>query len=233
MRTLSQPFSRNRVIRPLALIPVCAAVVAALFTAPAASASPAGTAMVWTSQTGAVPLASVPVIKPETTESGIPVFNVTKAGLLSGIHKCVSIGGNGTTEGVFCADLWAAPIAGSGAVNVAPALEGLCQADSNSTIVQCNAIDAEMFTAAGNGARGDLINKGCSPDDPAQPACPDGRFKPIGNDDPMSISDVCDVPGTESEVWTVVQDGDDITLPGDDATEILRNNLASQHAIVC
>jgi hypothetical protein len=230
---------RGTAARALALAPACAIVLGGLLAAPASAAmattgpaaTAAPTATVWTARTGTVPLASVNVIKPSVTAAGVKEYHIKTGGLLSGIHKCVNLGTDGTYQGVVCADLWAQPSGNAeGDIFVSPALEAYCQVGSTTTIKTCSSIDAFEFSANAFQLEGPPSGAQCGAGFAACPA--NQRYELIGQH--LAVTNGCGGTGSDNEVWTVVEAGTKVDLPSPSFKNLtLGTNLASQHAIVC
>jgi hypothetical protein len=160
----------------------------------------------------------------------IAVFRVPRGTgeLLNGIHACRALGNDESTQGVYCADLFAEDD-GHGGVIVVSAAEGFCQTLTNpNNFPRC----ADM-----------QINLGVNTP---------GRSSTIAHDSCGHQFGLCDIPrqffegddldittpcntsvGGPNEAWTTIQGGSSIELPISSDTRTLSANLSSQHAIVC
>jgi hypothetical protein len=200
---------RTLAARVLALASVCAIALSGLLAAPAGAATTI--------------TATPNVMKPNT----VTEFHVTGPEYLPGIHKCTVLPGTNTsTEGVVCADLFAGP-ASDGDLDVYPVIEAYCQNDVTSAVVACGSISFTIFLGFGNGNISFSYSAGCGN---GKAACPGGRLKVSG---PATEIGLGCLPGTSSEVWSVVEAGTKINLPATLTINTLPSNLASQHAIVC
>lgn len=207
---------RKPKILPLAAVTVAAA--AALLPMTAASAatisSPRG------------PVANV--LRPSAvTPAGIPIFDVGSGsfGLLPDIHACAALGNDGTTQGVECADIYVNGV--SGQVDISPASEAACQNLANPSVFpQCAnaAIKMALFFADPGTIQATGWDTGtCGPSNPC--ATPRQYFTgPITSSFPVTSC---------TEVWTVVNAGSNVKLPGSGRTVSSAANLGSGHAIVC
>jgi hypothetical protein len=166
------------------------------------------------------------VIKPAMTAAGIPVFDVTSAGTLAGVHACLSLGSDGTNQGVECADLYATPD-GNGGVDVFPYGEAFCNHGSDYPRCANVTVYLNVNDATGLGSPHDKYVCGHS----AGNCVNNGRNYFIGLDF-IDLSG-CGGVGTASEVWTVDWTGSDIELPGSGLNVTSTANLGSGHAIVC
>jgi hypothetical protein len=167
------------------------------------------------------------------TSDSIPVYHVTSAGYLSGIHSCLELGNDGTVQGVQCADMWAEPD-GSGGVIVEEAAEAFCNVLNSSSYPGCQNIDVGFQLAQGTGIQTGWDGISCGPDSGLSNTCGTGRQYGIGTY-PGTGFDItgCDPePGTAYEFWTVLMGGNSIQLPSG-TTVSDSSNFAGQHAIVC
>jgi hypothetical protein len=168
----------------------------------------------------------VKVIKPTVAATGIPTFHVTSAGTLAGIHACLSLGSDGTNQGVECADLYAAPD-GNGGVDVFPEAEGFC--NHGTSYPQCANVDILLNVNLGTGAAGTTDEGVCGH---SHGDCvKNNRNFFIGNDG-FDLTG-CGGVGTSSEVWTVDWTGSVIELPTSGMNVTSTSNLGSGHALVC
>ena len=136
-------------------------------------------------------------------------------------HACIAVTTtlDHTSEGVFCADV-------SNSTNGATVLvnngaEGICQTQANSTPEQCSniSITGGLWTQ-GRELAAFSITCGHS-----NGPCPTPRFV---------VSFTVPVPLTGCEqVWTVVNAGSTIILPGSGKPVSLSANLGSGHIIIC
>jgi hypothetical protein len=166
------------------------------------------------------------VLKPSMTAAGIPTFYVTSAGALAGVHACLSLGTDGTNQGVECADVYAAPD-GNGGVYVFPEAEGFC--NHGSSYPQCANVDILLNVNLGTGA-GSPIDEGICGHSYGN--CVNNARNYFIGEDGFDLSG-CGGVGTSSEVWTVDWTGSTIELPKSGKNVTSTSNLGSGHAIVC
>ena len=172
-------------------------------------------------------------ISPTGSDNGIPVYHLTQdeeGECLSGIHACRSLGNDGTTQGVECADLYYGGLNSAGDLIISSVAEGYCQPVSGGAMTQCANITVSFDFNTGNGESTSsdpgLILCGHS-----NGPCMNNRNEVVA--DFLPIPSGCGGPGSVHEVWTVDYTDNIIQLPGSDDKVISHSNLASQHAIVC
>ena len=138
---------------------------------------------------------------------------------LASVHSCKVAGNDGTTQGVFCADV----VDEGGGIFYVEA-EAYCQNLSNHSYPPCADINFG-FEGASTLSQGAFWVISPNPTHfcgHTAGACPTGRrvaYSPTYS--------ACD------EVWTVVLSGARIQLPGSDQVVTLSANFASAHTTVC
>ncbi|HZR54488.1 MAG TPA: hypothetical protein VFB06_33940 [Streptosporangiaceae bacterium] len=162
----------------------------------------------------------------------IPIFHVTSAGVLNGIHACRALNNDTINQGVMCADLFAEPDGSNIGVEVAPFVEGMCQNLANPSffpecaqITMTFSVNTPLFHDAGG-----AFEEQCARhfNDP----CSTPREFFEGENFPIP-GECNSQPGGKNEVWTVIKGGSAIELPGSGVFSATATDFASQHAIVC
>lgn len=195
---------------------VLAAVAAGPASASAATTTPAGSTPACSASTtattvsdwcGAAGTASAPTATHLTTSAAQP---------LASVHSCKVAGNDGTTQGVFCAD-----IIDNGNGTATIRAQAFCQNLSNLSLPQCADINFQFEGgSAHSGIEGPFGGHFCGH---TAGACPSNqRF--IVDAGPFVVCD---------EVWTVILSGARIQLPGSDKAVTLSANFASAHTTVC
>jgi hypothetical protein len=184
------------------------------------------------------------VLYPSDYENGIPVYLVPNGGQiwdLSGIHNCENISVSPDPYDIgatICADMSAE--ANGGQYYVTPASEGFCQYTASGTIIQCDAIDLDvyLYSPASSGVQAQAFyESGCGSDFGYPVLCSSsGRnyfpgWTYVGSG---TLPVEAGAYNSCQEFWTVIEPPSSIVIGAPYHTkQSLKANFGSQHAIVC